>query len=207
MARDPGLLPPGSTLIAVGSGTQIGLFPCGEGELYWFVTGNAPRGSALGREDLLALCRDWPAPIPQVIANTPEFLRNDIVDRPPLAHWGEGKVTLLGDAAHSTTPNLGQGACQALEDAVVLADCLRNCSSVPAALRQYEKLRLPRANFVNRQSCRVGRMLQLENPLAGRLRDWAARTPLGQRMTRRLFDQLLTYDVLRLRPDAACDTV
>lgn len=49
------------------------------------------------------------------------ILQNDIVDRPPLRGWGHGGVTLLGDATHASTPNLGQGACQALEDAVVLA--------------------------------------------------------------------------------------
>jgi 2-polyprenyl-6-methoxyphenol hydroxylase-like FAD-dependent oxidoreductase len=199
MTQDPGgLLPPGTALTAGGRGTQIGLFPCGPGQLYWFVTKNTPPAGGFGREELLSLCRDWPPPIPQVIASTQEVLRNDVVDRPPLDRWGEGSVTLLGDAAHSTTPNLGQGACQALEDAVVLADSLRKCTSIEAGLRLYERLRIPRANFVVRESWRLGRMLQTENPIAEKLRDWGGRTWLGRRMTSRLFQQLLTYDVPRL---------
>jgi 2-polyprenyl-6-methoxyphenol hydroxylase-like FAD-dependent oxidoreductase len=193
-----GLLPPGTALTAGGRGTQIGLFPCGKGHLYWFVTKNTPPAGKFGREELLSLCRAWPAPIPEVITSTQEVLRNDVVDRPPLDQWGEGTITLLGDAAHSTTPNLGQGACQALEDAVVLADSLRKCTSINEGLRLYERLRIPRANFVVRESWRLGRMLQTENPFAEKLRDWGARTPLGRGLARRLFQELLTYNVPRL---------
>src|ERR1700720_3570214 len=59
------------------------------------------------------------------------ILRNDIYDREPLPLWSENRITLLGDAAHPMTPNLGQGGCQAIEDAVVLAACLGNSISWP----------------------------------------------------------------------------
>jgi 2-polyprenyl-6-methoxyphenol hydroxylase-like FAD-dependent oxidoreductase len=82
-------------------------------------------------------------------------------------------VTLLGDAAHPMTPNLGQGACQAVEDAVVLARCLNEGGTTAAALRSSERLRSDRAAMVVRRSRRVGRVGQLENPLLCRLRDRA----------------------------------
>jgi 2-polyprenyl-6-methoxyphenol hydroxylase-like FAD-dependent oxidoreductase len=87
-----------------------------------------------------------------IIEGTPEdaIVQNDIVDRPPLRRWGRGRVTLLGDAAHATTPNLGQGACMALEDAVVLASLPQHDSaSVESALREYERCasRAPRQSF------------------------------------------------------------
>ena len=82
------------------------------------------RGSAPGRKrGLLDLFRGWHAPIEALIEATDEsvILRNDVYDRPPLPHWSVGRATLLGDSAHPMTPDMGQGACQAIEDAVILA--------------------------------------------------------------------------------------
>ena len=85
------------------------------------------------------------------------ILRTDIYDREPLdEHWGEGRVTLLGDAAHPMTPNLGQGEGQAMEDAVVLARCLREGGATADSLRRYGRLRCDRAAMVVRRSRRVG---------------------------------------------------
>jgi 2-polyprenyl-6-methoxyphenol hydroxylase-like FAD-dependent oxidoreductase len=85
--------------------------------------------------------------------------------------WGAGRITLLGDAAHPMTPNLGQGACQALEDAVVLSQCLAAQTDVPAALRSYEHQRIPRANELVNRSRQVGAIGQVESRVAVRLRD------------------------------------
>jgi len=92
---------------------------------------NAPRGTTQSKTEVVALCREWAAPVPEIIEGTPEnaILQNDIIDRRPLQWWGRGTSTLLGDAAHPTTPNLGQGACQALEDAVVLGTLLKRIPS------------------------------------------------------------------------------
>ncbi len=80
-------------------------------------------------------------------------------------------MTLLGDAAHPMTPNLGQGAGQAMEDAVVLARCLREGGATADSLQRYERLRCDRAAMVVRRPRRVGRVGQLANPLVCRLRD------------------------------------
>ena len=141
------VLPDRTSLLAVGGGSQFGLWPCGAGQFYWFLTKNSSlrTSKAEPRSQALARRADWPSPIREIVAGTPEgsIVQNDIIDRPPLSWWGRGRVTLLGDAAHPTTPNFGQGACQALEDAVVLADCLRQQQSVEAALRDYERRRIP----------------------------------------------------------------
>jgi 2-polyprenyl-6-methoxyphenol hydroxylase-like FAD-dependent oxidoreductase len=84
-------------------------------------------------------------------------------------------VTLLGDAAHTTTPNLGQGACQAIEDAVDLAGCFRNGAIPEAILRAYEDMRIPRTTTITNQSLRLGILGQLQNPLACTLRDTVVR--------------------------------
>ena len=200
----PGPLPgpSDSALLVMGRGSQFGAWHCGGGELYWFLTKNAPQGTRQTKADALAVCRDWAAPVPQIIAATAEeaILHNDIVDRPPLPWWGSGRVTLLGDAAHASTPNLGQGACQALEDAVVLADCLSRTSPVEAALRRYERMRLARTTAVVRDSWQAGKVLQLDSPVWEALRNWFLRTRLGERQSLQQFRTLLTYRLPNLRP-------
>jgi 2-polyprenyl-6-methoxyphenol hydroxylase-like FAD-dependent oxidoreductase len=121
----------------------------------------------------LCLGRSPHAPIPQLIQATTEhaILRNDIYDRPPLKSWGRGLVSLLGDAAHPMTPNLGQGACQAIEDAVVLGRAIATHSTVSAALRSYEAQRIDRANLIVTQSRQIGWVGQWRHPMAVALRN------------------------------------
>src|SRR5215203_50840 len=125
-----GGLPEGVGLNLWGRGSEFGLVGIGRGRFYWFATKNAPEGeaeSAAGRRrEVLYLLAGWYQPARAAVEATADskILRNDIYDREPLRDWGVGRVTLLGDAAHPITPNLGQGACQALEDALVLARCL-----------------------------------------------------------------------------------
>ncbi len=160
-----------------GRGTRFGIAPLNQERVYWFATRNAPAGSAATpdghKAELLRRFRGWHDPIPAVIAATDvtAILHNDIYDLQPLKTWGRGRVTLLGDAAHAMMPNLGQGACQALEDAVALAAGLRTGSSGSTGLRAYEMQRINRANAIVRQSWRVGRIAQLEHPLTVGLRN------------------------------------
>jgi 2-polyprenyl-6-methoxyphenol hydroxylase-like FAD-dependent oxidoreductase len=92
---------------------------------------------------------DWHEPIRAVIEATPpeSILRNDLYDREPLPRWSAGSVTLLGDAAHPATPGIGQGAGMAIEDAVVLVDCLAREADVGSALASYEAARRPRTEL------------------------------------------------------------
>ena len=196
-------LPPGCGEFGVGCGAQLGLFHCGPGRVYWFATVNGSAGGGgPGPHNAEAQKRfaGWFPPVPAVIAATEEsaLLRNDIIDRPPVWPWGRGRVTLLGDAVHPTTPNLGQGACMALEDAIVLADCLKRGGLSEAALREYEQARRRRTAMVTNQSWSLGKLFQLENRLAMALRDWLFRRQFSARRGEKLFDELLGYDVPEL---------
>ena len=104
-------------------------------------------------------------------------------------------MTLLGDSIHPTTPNLGQGACMALESAVVLADCVRRLGVRPEALRAYEEARRERTAMVTKQSWSLGRMLQWENGLLVWLRNQMMRSWYGRRMGERLFAELMLYEL------------
>lgn len=194
------LLPNRTSLLVLGPGTQFGAVPCGSGQVYWFLAKNAPRGTVQGKTEALAACRGWAAPVLDFIEATPEdaIVQNDIVDRKPLKSWGRGTVTLLGDAAHASTPNLGQGACQAIEDAVTLADAVRENPDIEAALRNHERLRIPRTTAVVNDSWRAGQLLQTEQPMIAAFRDWFSASAIGQRLQTQMFRNLLLHRVPKL---------
>ncbi len=166
-----------------GRGLRFGMLPIGNGRVFWYATLNCPAGgqdrAGERKSRLLRLFGGWREPIGRLIEATDEeaILRNDIYDRRPVRHWGSGRVTLLGDAAHPPTPNLGQGACQALEDALVLAGCLAEQREPVAALRVYEARRMKRSAAIIEQSYLFGKIGQWEHPLLCSLRDGL--TPLA----------------------------
>ena len=108
-----------------GRGRRFGITPLPGDRVYWWATKNKPAGWRAGDERgyVAEAFRGWADPAPELLAATPSgaVLRNDIVDRPPTPVWASGRAVLIGDAAHPTTPNLGQGGCMAIEDAAVLA--------------------------------------------------------------------------------------
>jgi len=185
-----------------GRGARFGIAPVGHDRVYYFATRDAPPGTdrastpATRHADLLRHFGDWAAPIPALLAATDPaaILQNDIVELPPLPHWGTGPVTLLGDAAHAMTPNLGQGGCQAIEDATQLGVCLRAGGVVSAALRAYEAARRPRTAWIQGLSRRVGWVGQWSHPRAVSARDVAvAAVPAALRL--QLLAPILGYDV------------
>jgi 2-polyprenyl-6-methoxyphenol hydroxylase-like FAD-dependent oxidoreductase len=177
-------LPPGVGIETWGKGRRFGVTHISRGRVYWFATKNTRKdgqdGPAGRKGELLQLFRGWHQPVAAIIEATREeaILRNDIFEHRHLRRWGKGRVTMLGDAAHAMTPNLGQGACQAVEDALVLARCLGGEDDVATALRHYEARRIPWTTAVAWQSRLTGRFSQVENPLACRLRNTLTkRTP------------------------------
>jgi 2-polyprenyl-6-methoxyphenol hydroxylase-like FAD-dependent oxidoreductase len=177
----------------------FGLVGIGRGSFYWFLTKNVPEGateSAAGRkEEVLDLHRGWYEAARVAVRATEEskILRNDIYDREPLERWGDGKATLLGDAAHPMTLNLGQGACQAIEDAVVLGRCLKDGGDVASSVRLYESHRVRRTSAIVKRSRFAGRVVQLENPLLCVLRDAVARKTSARTQLRQL-EKVVKYE-------------
>jgi 2-polyprenyl-6-methoxyphenol hydroxylase-like FAD-dependent oxidoreductase len=200
LCQKSALLHAGTSLLALGPGTQFGACPCGDGQVYWFLAKNAPQGTVQSKDDALAACSGWAAPVLDFILATPQdaIVQNDILDRKPLKRWGSGRVTLLGDAAHASTPNLGQGACQAIEDAVTLADSLRGIQDVEQALRTYERLRIPRTTMIVNDSWRAGQLLQTEQPFIASFRDWFSASTIGQRIQAQMFRKLMLHRVPKL---------
>jgi 2-polyprenyl-6-methoxyphenol hydroxylase-like FAD-dependent oxidoreductase len=166
---------PARTTESWGRGERFGIVPIGFGEIYWFAVADAPpnRRDTDVRGELMARFGSWHEPVAAIIEATPpeRIMRTDIYDRAPIERWHSGRVVLLGDAAHPMTPNLGQGAGQAIEDAVVLDECLAQATSIEEALTHYEQRRVARANGIVRASRQFGAIAQWSNPLAAWLRD------------------------------------
>jgi 2-polyprenyl-6-methoxyphenol hydroxylase-like FAD-dependent oxidoreductase len=165
-----------------GSRGRVGIVPLSQGRVYWFACVNAPRNdpgmALLNAQDLAQRFEEYHFPIPQILSGTPahQTIWNDILDIQPISQFAFDRVALLGDAAHATTPNMGQGACQAIEDALVLAQCLaERGSDIPAAWKAYEKRRVARTTEVVNRSWQIGKIAQLENRWLLLLRNAAMR--------------------------------
>lgn len=160
-----------------GRGMRFAHYGVGDGQLYWFGVANAPareRDPATGKARVLVdRFTGWHEPARSIIAATPDGAISpvDMRARPPLKHWGDGRVTLLGDAGHPMTFSVGQGACQAVEDAGALARHPRHATYVPAALRAYEAERIKRITPIVYLAWKLGSLGSWERPGACLLRD------------------------------------
>ncbi len=160
-----------------GTGGRFGIVPLANEQIYWFATKNVKEpGSKLKefkRSDLAYNFRDYHEPVVDLINATPQehIIWNDIFDLEPISNYAFGNLVLIGDAAHATTPNLGQGACMAIEDAVVLANCLKKHSNVPDAFRSFQEKRLKRTHEIVKGSWRLGKMAQIENAFLSKARN------------------------------------
>ena len=171
-ARRLGLERDGDFSESYGHGRRFGILRLGPGRIHWYAAANnslLPPGlpSTAALQELFS---GWHAPIPDLIAEAENAICTKVQDRLVTLPWVVGRVAILGDAAHPISPNFGQGACLAIEDAVVLASCLQTHGNLPRALRRYELSRYPRCLEILFMSREAGRLAQFQNRALVRLR-------------------------------------
>ncbi|MFF4369231.1 FAD-dependent monooxygenase [Streptomyces sp. NPDC001594] len=176
-----------------GRGERFGTVPLADGGLYAYATAVVPEGyrPADVRAELLRRFGAWHHPVPALLEriDPAQVLQHDLYDlAAPLPRLHHGRIAWIGDAAHAMTPNLGQGGCQAVEDAVVLAHLLAR-PDVPAALAAYTRARLARTDAIRVRARRAGRVAALRHPLAVAARDLAFRA-LPAEVSLRALDDL-----------------
>ena len=160
-----------------GAGKRFGVVPLSSNRLYWYATIDAiqrdPKLEHRSPNDLIDLFSDFHQIVREVLqaAAAGTTIKGDISDIKPLKKFAFGNIVLLGDAAHSSTPNLGQGACMAIEDAVVLAQCINADGNVVEAFQEFERKRLERTTKIVNASYALGKLGQLKNPVLVKLRN------------------------------------
>jgi len=200
-----------------GRGTVFGAFPLVDGRVYCYASAFAPAGERHGDEaaELKRMFGGWHDPIPALIGSvSPDRVLHDDVYwlAEPLPAYHHGRVAILGDAAHAMTPHLGQGACQAIEDAIVLASVTAPAASAGSApetaaalslgLAAYTDARLPRTRMVVEGSHRATRLSGLTSRPTVALRNAAASLAghLGPRLMLRQLAPIATWTPPPLNP-------
>ncbi len=150
----------------MGPGIEVGHVPLGSDHTYWFATERAAEGSTAPEGELTYLRAKlacWADPIPAVLGATDpaDVLRNDLYDRDQARRWSRGPVLVVGDAAHPMRPHLGQGGCQGIEDAAILARFVDGEDSLEAAFARFAAFRRPRVRAMVRESALIGRVVNL----------------------------------------------
>ena len=168
-AMDPDLA--GKTL---GPGVETGHVPMGPGLTYWFATERAPAAQRSPEEELAYLRAKfarWAEPLPSILAATAaaDVLRDDLYDRTPARRWARGPIVLVGDAAHPMRPHLGQGGCQGLEDAAILAAFIDQAPDPATAFARFESFRRRRVTSVVRESAWLGKAINVRSDLLSSL--------------------------------------
>ena len=186
----------GEFAMRLGCGDRIGTAEVGDGRRYAFGVVAAPEGAVSPDGDKAEMKRRFARFEPwvrELIDALPEdaVTRADIRDLSETDRWGEGRVIMIGDAAHATTPNLGRGASEAMEDGVALAGFLvavdlDDGPAVAAALRAFEKRRRGPTEQVQADSARNGKVMAVRNPLACAVRDRVVRRVAGRMLTRQI---------------------
>jgi 2-polyprenyl-6-methoxyphenol hydroxylase-like FAD-dependent oxidoreductase len=220
----PRAIPSASAIEVQGRGRRFGIGPVGLGRLGWWASANAANTSPKAEErnadrktwkqgesiasnlphdtrrELLRLFDGWYRPALQLIEATPSsaILKTGAFDRRANRNWGSGRMTLLGDAIHPTTPNLGQGGCMAIEDALLLARCFQKHGATEESLRTYERHRYQRTAAVTRYSLHYGNVGQWQNLWACGLRKGTLALIPGA-LGRRLMQIVFSYDASAVR--------
>lgn len=154
-----------------GKGKRFGFVKISDKNVYWYAVIN--ESFMKDNATITELFKEFHPEIVKIISETPEekIIFNAIKDLQPITKWQDGNVCLIGDAAHATTPNMGQGACQAVEDAYVIGQLFAQGKTVNEVFALYEKLRIEKAHYIVNTSWKFGEIAHYENSFAVWLRN------------------------------------
>ena len=149
---------------AWGKGKRFGFVNIGDKKVYWYALTNS-KNVKTEQVNLTEMFKEFHNDILNIISATKkeQIIVSDIIDLKPIDKWQNENVCLIGDAAHATTPNLGQGACQAIEDAYVLGKLLDSGITIENTFKEYENARRKKAHMIVNTSWTVGKMAHIEN--------------------------------------------
>lgn len=163
-----------------GAGLRFGFVPIADAQVsqvYWYATKREDAGGVdapmIIKQQLFDLYGKFLEPVGEIILQTDPFsiIRDDINDLALLTSWFSNSVVLIGDAAHASTPNLGQGGAQAIEDSWVLADKIATCEILQSALKSFQASRFAKVKRIVNASWQIGKATNLSNKMACEIRN------------------------------------
>lgn len=174
-----------------GKGNRFGFVHITNDKIYWFAL--IDKKDFKSKDvDLTTIFSDYHQTVKDIIKGTPkdEILCNEIWDLKPIDKWYKGNVCLLGDSGHATTPNMGQGAVQAIESAMALSICLKEEANVTDAFKKYQSIRYKKANHIIKTSWMIGKLAQSNNSIVCGMRNFITKiTPnfITQKQSEKIF--------------------
>jgi len=180
---------------AWGYDDRFGIVPLGGNKVYWYACAGY-KESAKKEFDgvsIESVFKKFSPLVKDILNSTAKksIITAELGDLEPIPMWYQANVCLVGDAAHATTPNMGQGANQAIESAWVLVDCLANEKDLSKAFAKYQGIRQDKGNVIVKTSWKVGKIAHVSNPILAKLRNGLmSMTPksLGKKQLGKLFD-------------------
>ncbi len=176
-------------------GDRFGYTVINQKQIYWYAVCNANRSDSTSIPESL---KAFNPTVQKIIAATAQenIHFSTIADLKPIERWHINNICLIGDAAHATTPNMGQGACQAIEDAYTIGKLLENGHKLPELFGLYQSIRSQKVNSIVRQSLLLGRISHIENKFFARLRNFAMRNAPASAAQRQL-DFITNIDYIK----------
>lgn len=146
-----------------GKGKRFGFVKISDKKVYWYALVNENKFSK--DLNLIDAFDDFDSLVLQILeaTNHENTILNDIIDLAPIAKWYSENLCLIGDAAHATTPNMGQGACQSIEDAYVIGKLLEHDKNFNSVFEEFQKIRRKKVGYIVKNSWKLGKISQWEN--------------------------------------------
>ena len=185
-----------------GKAGRFGVTPLVGNRIYWYACVNGKPNDPYFKNttvvDLYNRFIGYHDPIPRILqgTNNEDLIWSDIIDIKPLNHLAYHNILIIGDAGHATTPNMGQGACQAIEDVAVLTDELKKKKTTIDAFQSFEKRRLARTHYITETSRQIGEVAQWEHPWSIAIRNTLAKA-LPNRVKQYSLSKLLSKDFMK----------
>lgn len=180
-----------------GAGLRFGFVPIADAQVYWYATKREVVGGIDDptnlKQQLFDLYEEFLDPVGEIILQTDpsSIIRDDISDLAPLTSWFSSSVILTGDAAHASTPNLGQGGAQAIEDSWVLAEKIATCETLQSAFERFQESRFAKVQKIVNVSWQIGKATSISNKMACEIRNALFRCVpsfMAKRQSRSIYD-------------------
>lgn len=175
-----------------GKGKRFGFVKISNQKVYWYALVNENKF----REnlDLIETFKDFDSLVLQILeATKPEnIILNDIIDLAPIPKWFAENLCLIGDAAHATTPNMGQGACQSIEDAYVIGKLLERNRDFNSVFEEFQKIRRKKVDTIVKNSWTIGKISQWEK--GNQIRNFLMRS-IPESINQKMVEKILKLEI------------